>query len=116
MLPGGWTVCQADGPAVGSVETTRLLSRPAATHSEVEGQETACRPGKPKLGNGLWSMRASCQAELPPVGSVEVRTSPWLSTATHRVVAGHEIASSAPQGMSMCVTDQAADGLVGSVE
>jgi hypothetical protein len=36
------------------------------------------------------STLVSVHADDPPVGLVDVVTLPWLSTATHRVVVGHD--------------------------
>jgi hypothetical protein len=60
-------------------------------------------------------MLATCQAEAPPVGLLEVTTLPTLSTATHSDELAHEIASSLFPG-STWVTFQAAVPPVGSLE
>jgi len=55
------------------------------------------------------------QAELPPVGSVEVMTFPAASTATHNDVVGQEIPVSALLP-SMWANVQVGDVLVGLTE
>ena len=61
----------------------------AATQSDVEGQEITPTAAVP-------STLVTVQADGPPVGFLEVSTSPRLSPATQRDVEGHEIASMNP--------------------
>jgi hypothetical protein len=69
-----------------------LLSEPAATHSDVVGQETAPGPSVPKALTVL----ATHFAFAPLLGSVEVSVT-WLPAprpiATHRLEDGHETPS-----------------------
>ena len=88
------TIVHAAAPPVGSVEASALPAASTATHSPVEGHETPRTNTGPALSVlfcvVLGSTWATTHAAAPPVGSVEVITLPAASTATHRVVDGHE--------------------------
>jgi hypothetical protein len=76
----------AAAPPVGFVDV-HTVPRPklssAATHRETDGQETLDRLARRCI-------KLSLQVEAPPVGLVEVTTSPMSSTATHKEGDGHE--------------------------
>ena len=61
-----------------------MPSLSTATQNVVVGQDTAFS----EFGA---STAAIVHAPTPPVGSVDVRTLPFASTATHSVSVGHEI-------------------------
>lgn len=86
---------RTSGGAKGSVEVKMRPSRPTSAQSEVEAQEapkSAFRGGCPSRssvgenGTGF----SELQEPGPPLGSVEVRTLPLLSTTTQRSAVGHE--------------------------
>ena len=62
----------------------------------------------------MTSTASTLQAAAPPVGLVEVTTSPRPSTATHSNVPGHETAAKAKE--PTCEVVQAADPAPGSVD
>src|SRR3954452_16388653 len=79
----------------GSVVVKMRPSIPTSAHNEVEAQEaekSAFRGGCPSLSVGRKATRFSkCQEPRPPVGLVEVRTSPLLSTAAQALAVGQEM-------------------------
>src|ERR1700734_416391 len=89
------TIVHAEAPPVGSVETNALPAASTATHGPMEGHETPLTNTGPALSVlfcvVLGSKWATIHAGPPPVGSVEVITLPAASTATQKVVDGHEI-------------------------
>ncbi len=94
--PGLVVSVHAPTPPVGLVDiATKLLTKlpllsvwfPTATQSEVAGHEIAVRPSAP-------ATFAELQLAAPPVGSVEVTTSPALSIAAQNEAVGQEMAVS----------------------
>jgi hypothetical protein len=83
-LPGGVV-----GGVVAPGVPTAMESGPAATQSEVKGQETAKSSAGPvEAGDQVHGTHAPA----PPVGSVEIRS---LPTATHSEIEAHETPSEA---------------------
>src|SRR5262249_34356774 len=83
--------------------------------SEVEAQEAPKRAlcGSPSGVNGI--RFSKCQEEAPPVGSVEVITSPLSSTARQALAAGQETpvtCTEPPAPASFQVAPPSASGLV----
>src|SRR5215218_10259288 len=96
-LPAGWLAGGSPAAENGSVAVKIRPSMPTRAQSEVEAQEaakSAFRGGciSSSFSVGRKGTRFSkCHESAPPVGSVEVRTSPLLSTATQRLAVGQEM-------------------------
>ena len=99
---------------------SRRPRRPSGWWSAVRSRcrrrrRTASSPGTTTPGSASPSaMSAVLQADAPPVGSVEVSTSPVESVATHRLVDGHDTAIRVASGSTEtdCHADVPPPGLV----
>lgn len=96
-------------PPVGFVDATRFPRSSAATQSAALAQATEAKPA------GLApSTAAVTQLEAAPAGVVEVITLPLWSTATHRLMVGHDtpVTSSLPSMSMGFHVDAPPDGLI----
>jgi D-serine deaminase-like pyridoxal phosphate-dependent protein len=82
------------------LETNTSFAPSTATHSDVDGHETATSARAP-------STCAALQADAPLVGFVDVMTFPALSTATQNASEGQEMSSMASAGPATCAMVQA---------
>jgi hypothetical protein len=89
----------AELPPAGSFDVTTPPRSSLATQSDVDGHETlvsdVCPPGAIIPIKKLRSTYATFHAPRPPVGSVDVTTSPYESPATHSDTDGHDTESKA---------------------
>jgi hypothetical protein len=77
----------------GSLEVKMRLSAPTRTQNDGDPQEAPKRAFFTSPSSPVWwkgTRFSKCHGPPPPPGSVEVRTSPLLSTAAQRVAVGQE--------------------------
>src|SRR5436305_3892434 len=94
LVESTFVIFHINRPPAALVEVRTFPARSTATHSDAEGQETADMgvPVMPPSTSNLRSIWTLLQVRAPPVGRVEVSTSPSRSTATHSETDGHETA------------------------